>query len=234
MPGLYASATNCKITNSSKSENIELFQAIIEGEKAAARLVEGNMAYVVHVAESFIVEYPQWAFLRDDFHSVGFLKITEIARTRSRNTVPQESYYPNALLSVSLRNAFTSLIRKERRYERLTPEMEAELENQTYDNVAFDDLQIDLLDLAPEGIAKQMVKLRLEGTPWWLLRRILGLTRRQQSILRTRLKRLIAVSNSDVPSSRSAEQREEAIQKRLDEVRVRRQKHWLSFKKPRV
>ena len=83
---LHKKATECGITPSSKAENENLFRKITtcrkvvqEGKQAAERLIEGNMAYVVSKVESFLDEYTDYEYLRDDLISEGFLTLARVA-----------------------------------------------------------------------------------------------------------------------------------------------------------
>jgi RNA polymerase sigma factor (sigma-70 family) len=63
-------------------ENLELVPLVAAGdEDAKRRMIEGNIALVLSTVESFIRQYPQFAYLRDDLTGYGFVAlITAIGR----------------------------------------------------------------------------------------------------------------------------------------------------------
>ena len=180
---LHKKATECGITPSSKAENEDLFRKITtcrkvtqEGKEAAERLIEGNMAYVVSKVESFLDEYTDYEYLRDDLISEGFLTLAKVAdNLRKSEAVDEEEFNPQAMISVSLRNAFLNMIRVERETA-MTDALESTL---TYDDSAAIDLKLDILACCENDRDREIVRLRCDGLNDSRIGERLGLHRTQ-------------------------------------------------------
>jgi len=154
---LHKKALECGIIPSNREENEQLFTDIVRGHKAAKRLVEGNMGYVVKKVEAFLDEHPDFAYLRDDLHSEGFLVLSRIAQSVAE--VCEDDFNPQGMISVSLRNAFLNMIRLERH----VPLTDAITETHTYSEGAACDLKLDIFDCCEDERERQIVHLRGEG-----------------------------------------------------------------------
>jgi DNA-directed RNA polymerase specialized sigma subunit len=166
---LQQKANECGITPSSKEENEKLFRDLIEagkdgdteaGIRASQRLVEGNMGYVVAKVDSFLDEHTDFGFLRDDLVSEGFLVLARIAKTVMENgDIDEEEFNPQAMMSVSLRNAFLNMIRLERE----SPLTDAIEDNCIYDEAKVRDLRLDILACCTNDMERETVRLRCDG-----------------------------------------------------------------------
>ena len=154
---LHKKALECGITSSCPEENSALFDSIITGNKAAQRLVEGNMGYVVTKVECFLDEHPDFRYFKDDLISEGFLVLTRISWTLKE--VSEDEFAPQALISVSLRNAFLDMIAKERE----VPLTDAIADCLKYDTTPTTDMKLDILTCCQNRIEERIVQLRCEG-----------------------------------------------------------------------
>jgi DNA-directed RNA polymerase specialized sigma subunit len=178
---LHKKAVECGITPSSRDENESLFRRIIAGKKAARRLVEGNMAYVVSKVENFLDEFPDYRYLKDDLVSEGFLVVARIARViEERGEVSEECFNPQGLLSVSLRNQFFKMTD----LERDVPLTEAIANTLVRDDTATQDLKLDILSCCKDGLEEEIVRLRCDGLNDIHISRKLGMTPKHVSRLR--------------------------------------------------
>ncbi len=157
---LHKKAKERGITPSSREENERLFHRIIDGRVATQRLVEGNMAYVVHKAESFLDEHFEFEYLKDDLISEGFLVLTRIGENVARGgEVHEEDFSPQGMISVSLRNAWLNMIRLERE----TPLTNAIAGTLMYDESVVIDLRLDILACCEDDRERQVIEHRCQG-----------------------------------------------------------------------
>ncbi len=157
---LHAKATEYGIVSSSREENEKLFRKILDGKRAAKRLVEGNMAYVVSKVKSFLYEYTGFEFLRDDLISEGFLVLTRIAENVAQNgEMNEEDFSPQGMISVSLRNAWINMIRVEREI----PLTDAIAETHIHSEADVVDLKLDILSCCENDRERQVVEYRCQG-----------------------------------------------------------------------
>jgi len=168
---------------SNREENEVLFESIKAGKKASKRLVEGNMPYVIRMVELFIEDTPTYAYLRDDLMSEGFLTLTKIANLMSHEDVPEEQYFPQALMSVALKNAFLNLVRLEKEVP-LAPSM---VENLCYSTVAEEELMMDIISLCENDMERQMVVFNCVGMESDRVAELVGCTPRQLRSMKERL-----------------------------------------------
>jgi len=154
---LYKKALECGIASSNREENEQLFADIVRGHKAAQRLAEGNMGYVIKKVNGFLKEHPTFAYLRDDLNSEGFFVLSRIAQ--SVTEVCKNDFNPQGMISVSLRNAFLNMIRLERH----VPLTDAIAETHTYSEGSATDLRLDIFDCCEDERERQIVHLRGGG-----------------------------------------------------------------------
>lgn len=154
---LHKKAIECGITSSCREENRALFDRIIAGNKAAQRLVEGNMGYVVAKVECFIDEYSNYGYLKDDLISEGFLVLARIADTLKE--VNEDEFAPQALMSKSLHNAFVQMVLKEQG----TTLTDAIADTHTHDPTPITDMKNDILACCLNVTEERIVQLRCEG-----------------------------------------------------------------------
>lgn len=175
---LHKKALECGITPSCQEENRGLFDSIIRGNKAAQRLVEGNMAYVVNKVIRFLDEHPGFGYLKDDLVSEGFFVLTRLANTLKE--VGEDGFSPQALISVSLRNAFLDMIGKERE----VPLTDVIVDNLKYDTTPTTDMRLDILACCLNGTEERIVQLRCEGLTDHRIALLLGMSVRHVGRLR--------------------------------------------------
>ena len=180
---VYRNASDQGIMPSNREENEVLFESIKAGKKASKRLVEGNMPYVIRMVELFIEDTPTYAYLRDDLMSEGFLTLTKIANLMSHEDVPEEQYFPQALMSVALKNAFLNLVRLEKEVP-LAPSM---VENLCYSTVAEEELMMDIISLCENDMERQMVVFNCVGMESDRVAELVGCTPRQLRSMKERL-----------------------------------------------
>jgi DNA-directed RNA polymerase specialized sigma subunit len=181
---LHKKAIECGITSSCRDENESLFRRIIAGKKAARRLVEGNMAYVVSKVENFLDEFPDYRYLKDDLISEGFLVVARISRViEQQGEVSEDCFNPQGLLSVSLRNQFLTTIDLERN----VPLTEAVANTLVRDDTAAQDLMLDILSCCEDGREEKIIRLRCEGLTDKQIGPEVGLTKMHVSRLRQKI-----------------------------------------------
>jgi len=178
---LHKKALECGITPSCQTENRTLFHSILKGNQAKTRLVEGNMAYVVATVETFLDAHSDFAYLKDDLISEGFLVLARVADTLSE--VHTDDFFPQGLMARSLRNAFLNMIRVERE----VPLTDAISNNLMCDMMPAINLKLDILDCCRTDIDREIIRLRCDGLIDKRIGRLLGLSERHVGRLRAEI-----------------------------------------------
>ena len=178
---LHKKALECGITPSCRKENRSLFDSIIAGNKAAQRLVEGNMGYVVTKVECFLDEHPDFRYFKDDLISEGFLVLTRIADTLKE--VAEDEFAPQGLISTALQYAFVRMTEKERE----VPLSDVIADNLGYDDTPATDMKLDIFACCQNITETRIVQLRCEGLMDSHIATLLGMSKRHVGRLRDEL-----------------------------------------------
>ena len=142
------------------------------------------MAYVISKVDAFLDEYTSVEYLRDDLISEGFLTLAKVADNLMKGgEVDEADFNPQAMISVSLRNAFLNLVRVERE----TPMTDAIESTLTYDDSAAIDLKLDILACCKDDRDREIARLRCDGLNDTQIGKRLGLHQVHVSRLRQAL-----------------------------------------------
>jgi len=102
-----------KITQSSDHErNERLYPRVMAGdERAREEMIEGNMPLVIVRVNSLIQRNPQFAYLRDDLHSAGFVGLVQAVNKMADEGSAITN--PNGYISAAITYEIMKLARKE-------------------------------------------------------------------------------------------------------------------------
>ena len=145
------------ISPSNSEENNSLVEAILAGDpNAINRFIEGNMALVTVKVEAFLAKWPQYAYLRDDLLSEGFLALTRAAHELGKEV---ETFNPQGLIGTAVNNALIDLVRKEKGVP-LTKDIETSL---LVDPISEIELKVDLQALCKGEKDRRIIEMREQG-----------------------------------------------------------------------
>lgn len=103
-----------KITQSSDRErNERLYPRVMAGdEKAREDMIESNMPLVIVKVNSFLCRHSQFAYLRDDLHSAGFVGLVQAVNKMAEHVDPP-IVNPTGYISVAITHEIGKLVAKE-------------------------------------------------------------------------------------------------------------------------
>lgn len=172
---ILAKARRVGITRSlTRKDNEDLYQKVLQGnQEAIKQMIEGNMALVIVRLESFLNEYPQYEFFRDDLISEGFLALSQ-AVNRMAVSDEHPDANPSGYIYTAIDNSFMAAALEEEAMfgSNWTIRNNAKIgkknlkrvafkvvDDITYDPCRYIDLRQEIRDLARTPEEKQFIAL---------------------------------------------------------------------------
>jgi len=96
-----------------REQNQQFYARVMAGDdKAREEMIEGNMPLVIAKVDAYIGCHPQFAYLRDDLHSAGFLALVKAVNTMAEHDQPS-NVNPTGYISVAITHEITRVVEKE-------------------------------------------------------------------------------------------------------------------------
>ena len=173
---------------SNRELNDQLQTLVAAGDEAArTRMIEGNMRLVAYKVEQFLSASPQFAYMKDDLLSEGFLGLTKgVNRIRD-----QEVGDPTAYLAQCIRKHLLSAVgagdtvRVPRNKKRLVRQPIGR--GVAYSPDATQETLESVIDVCGDVTEKTIVSLRAEGYSDAEIAARVGLSRSRVTTLRTQI-----------------------------------------------